>query len=271
MTAMATRTVRWFLTHAKRPECVLAPLILLLILAAWESVTRAFHIPPFIVPAPSAVIGALFRGLHSGIYTAHFLHTLAETLLGFVIGASVGFGLGVLVARSLLLERTFYPYVVAFQTMPKIAIAPLLILWFGFGIWSKVAMASMIAFFPVLVNAITGLRAADREVVELLRSLSATEWQIFRMVQLPTALPYVFAGLDIAIVFSLLATIVAEFVGSQMGMGNLILQMNFALDVAGVFAVLIILSALGVCLHLIVVKIERRVIFWTKTDSVIRT
>lgn len=253
---------------SKRPEYFLTPLISVLILAAWESVVRGFRIPPFIVPPPSAVFRALVGSLHSGVYMAHFLHTLAETLLGFLIGSLVGLGLGALISRSPLLERTFYPYVVAFQTMPKIAIAPLLILWFGFGIWSKVAMASMIAFFPVMVNVITGLRAVDREVVELMRSLSATEWQIFKLVRLPTALPYIFAGLDIAIVFSLLATIVAEFVGSQMGMGNLILQMNFALDVAGVFAVLIILSGLGVCLHLIVVKVQRRVIFWTKTDGV---
>lgn len=261
--------IHWLPIFSRRPEYLLTPLISVLILGAWEGLTRGFQIPPFIVPAPSAVIGALARGLHRGIYMSHFLHTLAETLLGFLLGSLVGLGLGALISRSPLLERTVYPYVVAFQTMPKIAIAPLLILWFGFGIWSKVAMASMIAFFPVMVNVITGLRAVDREVVELMRSFSASEWQIFRLVRFPTALPYLFAGLDIAIVFSLLATIVAEFVGSQVGMGNLILQMNFALDVAGVFAVLIILSALGVCLHLIVVRIQRRVIFWTKTDSAI--
>lgn len=253
----------WASIFSRRPEYLLTPLISVVILVAWESVARGFRIPPFIVPAPSAVLRALVSGLHSGVYVTHFFHTLAETLLGFLIGALVGLALGALIARSPLLERTVYPYVVAFQTMPKIAIAPLLILWFGFGIWSKVAMASMIAFFPVMVNVITGLRAVDREVIELMRSFSASEWQMFRMVRLPTALPFVFAGLDIAIVFSLLATIVAEFVGSQIGMGNLILQMNFALDVAGVFAVLIILSALGVCLHLAVVKIQRRVVFWT--------
>lgn len=268
MTTTRTVTIHRWRRLSKHPEYLLTPLISVLILAAWEGFARGLQIPSFIIPAPSAVIRALVRGLHSGVYVSHFSHTLAETLLGFLIGASVGLGLGALIARSPLLERAFYPYVVAFQTMPKIAIAPLLILWFGFGIWSKVAMAAMIAFFPVMVNVITGLRAVDREVIELMRSLSATEWQIFRMVRLPTALPYVFAGLDIAIVFSLLATIVAEFVGSQMGMGNLILQMNFALDVAGVFAVLIILSGLGVCLHLTVVKIQRRVIFWTKTDGV---
>ncbi|MBI4588689.1 MAG: ABC transporter permease [Candidatus Rokubacteria bacterium] len=252
-------------------EYALILLTLLLVLGPWEGVVRAWRISPFIVPPPSAIGQALFVGFRANTYTVHLLYTLAETLLGFFIGAAIGCALGIFVARSLLLERIFYPYVIAFQAMPKIAIAPLLVLWFGFGIWSKVAMASMIAFFPVLVNVITGLRAVDRDAVDLLRSLSATEAQIFRMVQLPTSLPYVFAGLDIAIVFSLLATIVAEFVGSQVGMGNLILQMNFALDVAGVFAVLMILSAVGVGLHLIVVKIQRRVIFWSNTGYVMGT
>lgn len=255
----------------RHPEYVLTPLLSLLILGAWEALVRALAVPAFIVPAPSAVLVALARGIQRGVWASHFATTLAETLIGFALGAAVGLGLGALVARSALVERTLYPYVVAFQTMPKIAIAPLLILWLGFGIWSKVAMAAMIAFFPVMVNVITGLRAVDREVVELMRSLSASEWQTFRLVRLPTALPYVFAGLDIAIVFSLLATIVAEFVGAQRGMGYLIIQMNFTLDVAGVFAVLIVLSTLGVALHLAVVKIQRRVIFWTKPNSAART
>lgn len=252
----------------RRPEYLLSPLIAVALLAAWEGLVRGLRVPAFIVPAPSAVFQALARGLWSGIYVTHFVHTLAETLLGFLIGALVGLVLGAAIARSRLVERTLYPYVVGFQAMPKIAIAPLLVLWFGFGIWSKVAMACMIAFFPVMVNVIVGLRAVDRELVELMGSLSASEWQVFRLARVPTALPYLFAGLDVAIVFSLLATIVAEFVGSQIGMGNLILQMNFALDVPGVFAVLLILSLLGVGLHLVVVKIQRRVIFWGNSDVV---
>lgn len=255
--------------NIRRPhEYALSLLIGLAVVGAWEAIVQVLAVPPYIMPAPSAVAVSLGRGLASGVYATHLWHTLAETLLGFGIGAVVGLALGAMIARSPLLERVVYPYVVAFQALPKIAIAPLLILWLGFGIWSKVAMAAMIAFFPVMVNVITGLRAVDREVLELMRSLSATEWQIFRMVRLPNALPYLFAGLDIAIVFSLLAAIVAEFVGSQVGMGNLILQMNFALDVAGVFAVLIILSVVGVMLHLIVVNLQRRLVFWSKAGGV---
>lgn len=257
------------MSRVRPREAVLSAIIGLVAVGIWEAAVRALDVPAYIVPAPTAVIMALLRGIQSGVYLTHLAYTLGETLIGFAIGSIVGLTLGAIVARSPLLERVLYPYIVGFQAMPKIAIAPLLILWLGFGIWSKVAMAVMIAFFPVMVNAITGLRAVDRDSLEMMRSLSATEWQVFRLVRLPTALPYVFAGLDIAIVFSLLAAIVAEFVGAQSGMGNLIMQMNSALDVAGVFAVLIILSAVGVALHLMVVTVERHVVFWTKTDHMI--
>lgn len=248
-------------------EAALSVLLGLAVVGVWELVVRAFAVPEYVVPAPSAVFVALGRGLASGVYVTHLAYTLAEALLGFAIGSLIGLMLGAAIARSPRLERVLYPYVVGFQAMPKIAIAPLLIMWMGFGIWSKVAMAAMIAFFPMLVNVITGLRAADRDLIDLMRSLSASEWQIFRMVRLPNALPYIFAALDIAIVFSLLAAIVAEFVGAQVGMGHLILMMNFSLDVAGVFAILVILSVVGVALHMVVVKLQRRVVFWVQTDD----
>jgi NitT/TauT family transport system permease protein len=166
-------------------------------------------------------------------------------------------------------EQTIYPYVVALQTLPKIAIAPLIIVWFGFGISSKVVIAAMVGFFPVLVNVIVGLKTIDQSKLDLMRSLNATRWQTFRLVKFPNALPFVFAGLDIAIVFSVLGAIVGEFVGAQRGLGNLILQFNFSLDIAGVFAVLILLSVMGVALHLIMQAIQRRVIFWAEPEQVI--
>jgi len=255
------------MSPGRRREAALSVLLGLAVVAVWELVVRAFAVPVYVVPAPTAVIVALGRGLASGVYIVHLAYTLVEALLGFVIGSLLGLMLGAAIARSPLLERVIYPYVVGFQALPKIAIAPLLIMWLGFGIWSKVAMVAMIAFFPMLVNVITGLRAADRDSLDLMRSLSASEWQVFRMLRLPYALPYIFAALDIAIVFSLLAAIVAEFVGSQSGMGNLILQMNFSMDVAGVFAVLIILSVVGVALHLVVAKLQRRVVFWSEKND----
>jgi NitT/TauT family transport system permease protein len=252
-----------------RPQALLIPLVFVIVVGAWEWVVRAWSIPAFLVPAPSTVGIALARGVRSGLYVTNFWVTLSEALLGFVIAGIAGIMLGAVIAQFRLVERTFYPYLVALQTLPKIAIAPLIIVWFGFGISSKVIVAATVAFFPVLVNVIVGLKTIDAAKLDLMRSLRASRWQTFRLVTFPNALPFVFAGLDIAIVFSVLGAIVGEFVGAQSGLGNLILQFNFSLDIAGVFAVLILLSVMGVALHLIMQAVQRRIIFWAEPDEII--
>jgi NitT/TauT family transport system permease protein len=231
-----------------RPQVLLIPLVFVVFVGAWEWVVRAWSIPAFLVPAPSMVASALSRGVRSGLYLANFWTTLYEALMGFVIAAVSGIMLGAVIAQFRVVERTFYPYLVALQTLPKIAIAPLVIVWFGFGISSKVI---------------------DPAKLDLMRSLRASRWQTFRLVTFPNALPFVFAGLDIAIVFSVLGAIVGEFVGAQQGLGNLILQFNVALDIAGVFAVLILLSVMGVALHLIMQAVQKHVIFWAEPDEII--
>lgn len=252
-----------------RPQVVLIPLVLIVFIGLWEWVVRRFEVPPFIAPAPSAVLAALAGGLRSRVFLDHFWITLYETLAGFLIAAVSGVLLGAVIAQFRVVEATMYPYLVALQTLPKIAVAPLIIVWFGFGISSKVIIASMVGFFPVLVNVIVGLKTVDQSKLDLMRSLNASRWQTFRLVKLPNALPFVFAGLDIAIVFSVLGAIVGEFVGAQRGLGNLILQFNFTLDIAAVFAVLILLSIMGVALHLIMQAIQKRVIFWAEPEQVI--
>jgi NitT/TauT family transport system permease protein len=252
-----------------RPQVVLIPLVFVLFVALWEWAVRAWNVPDFLVPAPSTVASALARGVRTGLYLTNFWITLFEALVGFVLAAVAGIVLGAIIAQFRLVERTFYPYLVALQTLPKIAIAPLIIVWFGFGISSKVIIAGTVAFFPVLVNVIVGLKTVDAAKLDLMRSLRASHWQTFRLVTFPNALPFVFAGLDIAIVFSVLGAIVGEFVGSQKGLGNLILQFNFSLDVAGVFAVLILLSVMGVALHLVMQAVQRHVIFWAESDETI--
>lgn len=252
-----------------RPQVLLIPLLFVVFVGSWEWVVRAWTIPAFLVPAPSTVAGALARGVRSGLYVANFWVTLWEALLGFVIAAVAGTVLGAVIAQFRVMEQTFYPYLVALQTLPKIAIAPLIIVWFGFGISSKVIVAATVAFFPVLVNVIVGLKTIDPAKLDLMRSLRASRWQTFRLVTFPNALPFVFAGLDIAIVFSVLGAIVGEFVGAQKGLGNLILQFNVSLDIAGVFAVLILLSVMGVALHLIMQAVQKHVIFWAEPDETI--
>jgi NitT/TauT family transport system permease protein len=252
-----------------RPHVPLIPLVFIVFVGAWEWIVWAFAVQAFILPPPSAIWRALAGGLRSQLFLAHFSVTLYETLLGFLIAAVAGIVIGAVIAQFRLVEQTFYPYLVALQTLPKIAIAPLIIVWFGFGISSKVVIAAMVAFFPVLVNVIVGLKTIDQSKLDLMRSLDASRWQTFRMVKFPNALPFVFAGLDIAIVFSVLGAIVGEFVGAQKGLGNLILQYNFALDIAGVFAVLILLSVLGVALHLVMQALQKRLIFWAEPEQVI--
>ena len=172
-----------------------------------------------------------------------------------------------MVALSRRVEYFLYPFIVMFQAMPKVALAPLIIVWFGLGITSKVINAALVAFFPLMVNTIVGLRSAEEDRINLMKSLAATRSQIFWMLQLPNAMPYIFAGLEIAMIFALIGAIVGEFVGAQSGLGMLIQSMNFSMDVAGQFSVLLILSVLGLTLNGIVAAVRRRVLFWDTSHS----
>jgi NitT/TauT family transport system permease protein len=208
------------------------PLLFVVVVAVWEGVIRWREVPLYVVPPPSAIWRSLVNGLGSGLFINNAFVTLSEALLGFAGAAVIAIALGSAIAQSRFVERVLYPYLIAIQTTPKVAIAPLFIIWFGFGITSKIIMAGIVSFFPILVNVITGLRSTDAQKIELMRSLRASRWQTFKMVKLPSALPMIFAGLHIAVIFSILGAIVGEFVGSKKGLGNLILQMNFNLDTA---------------------------------------
>ena len=174
----------------------------------------------------------------------------------------MAFLLGTLISQVRILEKTLYPYVVAIQTLPKIAIAPLILVWVGFGIESKVIIAAMVSFFPMLVNNIAGLKSTPPDKIEMMRSLSASRWKLFWYLQLPEALPYIFAGLNIGIVLSVLGAIVGEFIGSKAGLGYLIIQMNYSMDVAGVFAALVVLGVMGMTFNLVAQYARRKIIFW---------
>jgi NitT/TauT family transport system permease protein len=242
-------------------------LLLFALLALWEAAVRGLRIPLFILPPPSQVGAALYRGAVSGIYLQHFWITLAETLLGFALGSIVAFVIGTGLAASRTVEYFLYPYIVMFQSMPKVALAPLVVVWFGLGITSKVVSAALIAFFPLLVNTMVGLRSADEDRVDLMRSLAASQLQIFWMLRLPSALPFIMAGLEVAMVFSLVGAIVAEFVGSEAGLGMLIQSRNFSMDVAGEFALLFILAMMGLALNAILVSFRRRLLFWDASQK----
>lgn len=232
------------------------------ILLVWEWAVHFFQMPAYILPPPSKIFFAFVNGITSNLYPGHIGVTLGETLLGFIVGCALAFILGTIVALSRTVEYYLYPIIVMFQAMPKVALAPLIIVWCGLGLTSKVVSAALVAFFPLMVNTIVGLRSADEDRINLMRSLSASRWQIFTMLQLPNAMPYIFAGLEIAMIFALIGAIVAELVGAEKGLGMLIQSMNFTMDVAGQFSVLLILSVLGLILNGAVTLVRRRVLFW---------
>ena len=250
----------------KRPELLLSPLVFILFVGSWELIVDEFRISPIILPAPSRIVVALFRDI-SGSLPHHFLITFYETGAGFVLGAAIGLLLGGLIAQSPLLERTLYPYVVAFQTVPKVAMAPLMVIWFGYGLSSKIVITATIAFFPVLANTIAGLRATPADQLELMEAIRAGRWRTLWKVRLPNALPYILVGLDVAVVLSVIGAIVGEFVGAREGLGYLIMQRNFSMDVAGVFGILIVLALMGVTLHLAMRLLQRKLLFWTDTHQ----
>lgn len=253
--------------RGRRLESILIPAVFVVVVGGWEIAVRALRVSELFLPPPSAIMVALVQGFASGLFLQALGVTMFEILAGYLLAAGAAFLLGTLISQIRLLEVTLYPYIVAVQTMPKIAIAPLLIVWVGFGVESKVVVAALVAFFPMLVNTIVGLKATPAEKIDLMRSLAATRWKIFRLVQLPEALPYVFAGLNVGIVLAVLGAIVGEFVGSKSGLGYLIIQMNFNMDITGVFAVLVILALLGIVLNSVMVAVRRRVIFWQKDTS----
>jgi NitT/TauT family transport system permease protein len=246
-------------------------LLLVVLLGGWELGVRLFHVPKFLIPPVSDIAVALWRGLAASPFAKdslwyHSAITVTEILLGFFVGSAIGLAIGVVVSQMPKLEAILEPYVSALQSLPKVAVAPIIVVWLGFGIGSKVAIICLLTFFPVLVTSIAGFKAVDPDRIDLLRSLSATPWQIFRKAKFPSALPYIFAGLNMAAAFAVVGAIVGEFVGAQAGLGVLIQQMEAQMDTGGSFSVFIVLSVIGIVLTAILRRIQQRVLHWMPQD-----
>lgn len=244
------------------PDVLPATAGLIGILSLWELIVRLFDVSSYILPAPTLIIQSLFEGLRDRTLLDHAWTTLVEVLMGFSAGSLVGIVAALTVARWRIVERTLSPLIVAVQAVPKVALAPLLLTWFGFGLPSKIVLTALMAFFPVFINLIVGLKSADDERLDLMRSLRASQFETFKTVRFPSALPYLFAGLDVAIILAIIGAVVSEFVGSEAGLGYLILVFNTNLHVAGSFAAMAVLAAMGLGLSLIVHTIRDRVIHW---------
>jgi NitT/TauT family transport system permease protein len=252
---------RSFLKRSR--ELVLPIVVFLVLLSVWETLIYTLKVPGFILPPPSAIVKAFFQGFITGAFLPDLAVTATEAIGGFLIGSVLGVFLAAIIVLFPLAERILYPYVVALQTVPKVAIAPLFVVWFGFGMTSKLIVVILVSLFPVLVNMVAGLRAIDQDRLDLLGALSASKWQIFWHLRFPNSLPFLFAGLNTAVVLSVIGAIVGEFVGSSKGIGFRILQANYALDIAGVFSLFAVLSMLGLSMYGTLRFIERKVVFWS--------
>ena len=232
----------------------------LAVLAAWYALVQWYQLPTLVLPTPGAVAAKLLHHLADGFILSHLWITLSEILLGFVGGSVLGIGLGSLVAISPLLQRGLKPYIIASQAMPKLALAPLFVIWFGFGIGPKALIAALIAFFPLFENTLTGLQAVEPEAVELFRMLGSNRWQLFLKLRLPHAVPYLFAGLRVAMVLSVVGAVVGEYVGASKGLGALIIASQGMMDTTLMFAVFVVLTGLGIVLYQLVAWCERLVL-----------
>ncbi|MBW4083346.1 ABC transporter permease [Paenibacillus sp. S150] len=231
-------------------------LLVLLTLALWETAARLKLVPPFILPAPTAIWMALAEQRHL-LFAEHLPATLQEVLLGFVLSACCGVLLGTGMHMFTPLEKALYPLLVISQTIPLIALSPIFIMWFGYTLWSKVAVVFLTAFFPVVVGTYDGLRKSGAIYRELLLTLGANRWQILRKSQIPPALPSLFSGLKLSIVYCVIGATIGEWLGGSRGLGYFSRRMAGNLQSAEMFAAVFLLSALGVVLFLCVVLLEK--------------
>ncbi len=249
----------------RRPRArawLLPTLVLVVFVGAWETVSRAGIVNEIIVPPASEVAAALVDLAGEAFFWEAAKVTMIETVAGFAIGSAAAWVLGTLIGMFATARHAFYPPAVAFQITPRVALAPLFLTWFGFGITSKIVMAATICFFPVLLNVIVALQTVDADARTYMRSLGASRWQEYKKLLLPASLPLIFAGLKNAMTLALIGAIVAEFVGASEGMGVLIKTFNFQLDVAEGFAVIVALMIFGLILYGIMELLDNKIVFW---------
>ncbi len=239
------------------------PLLALLIaVAVWEAITRLSGLPAFILPPPGEVLDRMRDALADGTLIRHAAATLSEVVVGLVLGLSVATLLGYAVGKSALLERVLSPYIVASQSIPIVAIAPLLVIWFGPGRLSKVLICALIVFFPVLVNTVVGFRSVPAELYDLMRSLRASRVQVLLKLEIPAAMPVLLGGLKIGATLSVIGAVIGEFVGADRGLGFLINVGDGLYDTPLVFVAVLTLVAMAMTLYAIVATVERRMLSW---------
>ncbi|WP_447915390.1 ABC transporter permease [Delftia acidovorans] len=244
------------LFHAR----LLAAALALVLLGLWELLVRQWGLSALVLPAPSAIAASLWMGLATGYFWPHIRATLQALLLGLAAGSAIGLLAGMALAESELLERVLKPYVVVSQVVPKLALAPLFVLWFGFGMLPTVLITALICFFPLMENTLTGLRQVDAQRLQLFRMLGATRLQTLLRLKLPTGLPAILAGLRVAVVLALVGAVVAEFMGASRGLGAVVIAAQGMMDTTLMFAALVLIAAMGLLLYQACLVLERRLL-----------
>lgn len=242
------------------------PLALILVaLGAWEGAVRLFHVARWLLPPPSSIGAELWES--RSLLLRHTWVTLEEVLLGFALALVVGIALAAAIAYSRIVERAAYPFVIASQTVPIIAIAPLLLIWIGYGIWPKIIVVTLISFFPIVVNTVDGLKSADPDMLNMMRTLGAKRWQLFTKVQVPSSVPFLFSGIRVGVALSVIGAVIGEWVGASAGLGYLMTRSAPQFLTDRVFASIFILSGMGITLFALAVLAERYTIPWYRREK----
>ena len=234
-----------------------------LIVVFWQGYVDLAHVSKIVLPSPTDILRASWQ--RSDLLLRETVPTMLESLYGFGLAIVIGIPLAVCVANSRILNLTLYPILIATQSVPKVAVAPVILVWFGIGMQSKLAIAFLVAFFPIVVDTATGLQATPPGLLELARSLRASGWQTFWKVQFPAALPFIFSGAKVAVTLAVIGAVIGEFVGSTNGLGNLLLSANSQLNGPLAWAALLWLSVLGIALFFGVILAERLLMPWAAT------
>lgn len=246
-------------------EIFLPILFFIGILVIWEILVLGFDIPEYLLPKPTKIISEIITDFNSLL--KHTGITMLEAVIGFLVGNILGFLAAVIFSHSKTIEKGFYPYAIALKTTPILAMAPLLILWFGTGIVSKIAASAIVCFFPILVNTVKGLKTIDDEYLDLLKSFSANKYQIFIKLRLPNSLPYIFSALKISTGLAVVGAIVGEFVGAKEGIGFIILTSTYHLETTTMFASIIISALGGILFFYLISLLEKQIVFWQKPED----
>ncbi|WFP17126.1 ABC transporter permease [Citricoccus muralis] len=241
---------------------ITTPGLLIVLFVVWEITVKALDVSPLILPPPSLIFEGLGSVLGEASTWSHIRVTVIQILIGFTAGTFAGVVVGVLLGKLPLLEASVRPLIIALEVIPKVALIPLFVIWFGFGMTTKIIIAGLLAFFPVMLNVLLGVRSVDRGHRDVMQSINASRWQTFKHLEVKSMMPHVFAGMETAIVLAVIGTIVGEYLGGNEGLGYLVVRTLNELNAPALFAVILILATIGLIMYFTVNSLKRFVIPW---------